>query len=151
MASLFQFSKNMRRRGRQLENASTGITRAGAKAALVAVVWGTPADKGVARSNWRIGIGAPPTAVIRAYAPGKKLGKGETANATASIRAGKARLNASLGSFGGGLKTSVYLVNNVPYIDKLNDGSSTQAAEGFIETAIFAAVGAIRGFRIFKF
>lgn len=151
MASLFQFSKNMFRRGRQLENASTGITRAAAKAALVAVVWGTPADKGVARSNWRIGLGAPPTAVIPAYSPGKKLGKGETANASAAIAAGRARLNLALGSGGGGLKKAVYLVNNVPYIDKLNDGSSAQASEGFIETAILAATGAIRGFRVFGF
>lgn len=151
MASLFQFSKNMYRRGRQLENASTGITRAGAKAALVSVVRNTPADKGVARSNWRIGIGAPPRSNIPAYAPGKKLGIMENANASAAIAAGKARLNASLGSFGGGLKRSVYLVNNLPYIDKLNGGSSTQAARGFVETAIFAATAAIRGFRIFKF
>lgn len=150
MASMIQFSKNMRRRGKQLENAATGITRAGAKAALIAVVFNTPADKGVARSNWRVGIGAPATAVIPAYSPGKKLGKGETANASAAIAAGKARLNASLGSFGGGLKTSVYLSNNVPYIEKLNEGSSDQAAEGFIQTAILAAVGAIRGFKIFR-
>jgi len=151
MASLFQFSKNMRRRGRQVENAATGVTRAAVGAALVAVVQGTPADKGVARSNWRIGLGAPATAVIPAYAPGKKLGRGETANAGAAIAAGKARLALPLGSAGGGLKTAVYLSNNVPYIEKLNGGSSTQAAKGFVETAIFAAVGAIRGFRVFRF
>ena len=151
MASLFQFSKNMFRRGRQVENAAPGITRAAATAALVAVVPTTPVDKGVARSNWRIGLGSPPTAVIPAYAPGKKLGIGETANAAAAIAAGRARLNLALGSVGGGLKKAIYLVNNVPYIDDLNRGTSSQASKGFIETAILAATGAIQGFRVFGF
>lgn len=42
------------------------------------------------------------------------------------------------------LPAPIYISNNVPYINKLNDGSSSQAPSGFVQTAISRAIrGAI--------
>lgn len=150
MATLIQFSRNIRRRGRQVVNSASRLVRGAAKVTLRSVVLATPVDTGVARSNWRVGIGAPATAVIGAYAPGKKLGLGETSNARAAIIAGNARIKLARGVSGVGLKTAIFISNNVPYIDSLNKGTSTQASKGFIQTAALEAELFIKGFRIFE-
>ena len=150
MATLIQFSRNIRKRGRQVVNSGSRVVRGTAKVSLRSLVMATPVDKGVARSNWRVGIGAPTSSVIEAYAPGKKLGINETANANAAIRAGNARINAVQGVSGVGLKTAIWISNAVPYLNKLNRGSSSQAALGFIQTALLEAQLFIRGFRVFE-
>jgi hypothetical protein len=149
MATLAQFSRNIRRRGSQVENSASRIVKAVAVRSLKSLVRNTPADKGVARSNWRVGIGAPTRAVIGAYAPGKNLGIGENANASAAINAGRARIN-SLRSSTRGLETSIYISNAAPYIEKLNNGSSTQVGKYFIQRALLEAQTELSGFRVFE-
>jgi len=149
MATLAQFSRNIRRRGSQIENSASRIVKAVSVRSLKSLVRNTPADKGVARSNWRVGIGAPTRSVIDAYSPGKNLGIGENANASAAINAGRARIN-SLRSSTRGLETSIYISNAAPYIEKLNSGSSKQASAGFIEIALLEAKVEIAGFRVFE-
>ncbi len=143
MATLLQFSKNMRSRASQIRNAPPRIIRRAAFAALKVVASGTPVDKGVARSNWRLSIGARTFAVIPAYSPGKNLGIGERGNLNAVLSAGRAKLlELKLGQ-------AVILTNNVDYIDDLNAGSSGQSSGGFIETAGAAARISIASTRIF--
>ena len=157
MATLAQFSRNIRKRGSQIENAGTRFTKAVAKRALRALVLATPVDTGRARSNWRVGIGASATAVIEPYAPGKKLGISEGANAGAAIAAGLARINSVRGASGrgGGLQTAIYISNNTPYIGNLpngrglNDGYSKQAPAGFIEAALLEARSVLPTLRVF--
>lgn len=155
MATLLQFSKNIRRRGRQVENGATELTRQVSKRTLRALVLATPVDTGEARSNWRVGIGAPATAVIPPYSPypkGSKAngqGTGEGANASAAIAAGNARINGVRGT-SGGLKTAIFITNNTRQIDFLNSGSSQQAPAGFVQVAAAEARAALAGFRIFK-
>jgi hypothetical protein len=67
----------------------------------------------------------------------------ETANANAAISAGLARINSVRGVSGVGLKTSVTITNNIPYLDKA-------MISGGIEVAIREAQATIRGFRIFS-
>ena len=149
MATLAQFSRNIRRRGSQIENSATRIVKATSSRALRSLVRNTPVDKGIARSNWRVGVGAPTRAVIAAYAPGSKLGINESANASAAISAGLARIQSVRGVSGRGLETAIYITNAVPYIGKLNSGSSTQAPAGFVETALLEAKAELAGFRVF--
>lgn len=151
MATIAQFSQNIRKRGSQIENAGTRVVKAAAKRCLKALVNATPVDKGVARSNWRVGVGGVPTAVIQAYAPGKKLGLGERANANAAIAAGYARIDGVSGvsGRGGGLKTAIYVVNNVPYIERLNGGYSAQAPAGFVQIALGEVRSVVSNFRVF--
>lgn len=148
MADLLQFSKNIRRRGRQIENSASELVRSMAKRTLRSLVQNTKADTGKARSNWRVGLGAAPTAVIDPYSPypkgSKANGRGaaETANAAAAIAAGNARINSVKGVSGVGLKTAVYITNNVPYLDKA-------LQPGAIEVSIREAQAVVRGFRVF--
>lgn len=148
MADLIQFSRNIRRRGRQVENSASELVRSMAKRSLRSLVQNTKADTGKARSNWRVGIGGSPSAVIEAYAPYPKgskangLGASETANASAAISAGSARINSVRGVAGVGLKTAITITNNVPYLDKA-------LLPGAVEVSIREAQIVLRGFKIF--
>lgn len=148
MAEGFQFSKNIRKRGRQVENAGARAVRRAARRVLKSLVYSTKVDKGVARSNWRVGIGAPTRAVIGAYYPYKKGSKGdgmgmsETANADAAISAGYEKIDTLRGLSGAGLKTSLYISNNISYLDKAMSG-------GTMTTAVLEAQSSLRSFKIF--
>lgn len=151
MASAAQFSQNIRKRSSQIKNGSIRLVKQVSNAALRNLVLATPVDKGVTRSNWRVGIGAPTRATIPAYSPGKKLGIGERANASATIAVGKSRINAvRVGA--GGLETSIYIANNSPAIDQLNiNGRSKQNSAGFVQRALLEArVEVIPNFKFFE-
>jgi len=155
VATLLQFSRNIRRRGRQTVNSASRITRSAAKAALKAAIEATPVDTGEARSNWRVGAGAPPTAIIppySAYPKGSKAngaGRSERANAAAAYAAGRAKIDLIKGVPGVGLKTAIYVVNNSRQIGPLNSGRSSQAPGGFIEAATAEARLTVATSRIF--
>lgn len=143
-----QFSKNIRRRGRQIVNAGTRMVKAGAKRTLRSLVYDTKVDTGKARSNWRVGSGQPTRAVIGPYVPYPKNSKangegiGETANAQATIAAGNARIDSVRGVSGVGLKTAIYITNNVEYLDRAFVG-------GAVEAAIIEGISGIRRIRVF--
>mgnify|MGYP003629484545 CR=1 FL=1 len=92
---------------------------------------GTPVDTGWARANWIANVATPVTeAVGSAEAP----------------TLAEAAQQASLGSvLGYKLRSGpVFISNNVPYILRLNDGSSKQAPAGFVQRAIQLAVTQLR-------
>lgn len=90
---------------------------------------GTPVDTGWARSNWIPSIGTSPESPA-----------GSKENVTDAQRlSGEGEV---LGyQFGQG---TVYITNNVPYIKDLNEGTSQQAPEGFVQKAIQEAVNGLR-------
>lgn len=101
----------------------------------------TPVDEGVAVSNWRIavggsGFGAEP---IPAYLPGSK-GSTQEANIAAAIEAAKIALK------GAQPRKALAIINRVPYIQRLNEGSSSQAPAGFIEEAILVGRNAVKDY-----
>lgn len=82
----------------------------------------TPVDTGRARSNWHLDSGAP--TVIKV-----EPGQGQTdeeAQAAAGTYTGK--------------DGAIHVSNNLPYIERLNDGYSQQAPAGFVQDAIQAAI-----------
>lgn len=89
---------------------------------------GTPVDTGWARNNWSIQIGTPREAPI---------GSRDQAGAARGAQ------EASKGSVLGYTTASadeVYITNNVPYITRLNEGTSQQAPKGFVQQAIRRAI-----------
>ena len=152
MTNGVQFSKNIRRRRRQFINATTRHTKQAAKASLKVFVNETPVDKGVARSNWRVGAGGRPTAVIPAYSPypaksrANGQGKAERANANAALAAGRSKINSVRGVPGVGLTTAIFIVNNVPYLNKINNRSSSV---GFLQKGFAVASARLKNARIF--
>lgn len=116
-----------------------GIVKAGATAAVKRVVETTPADTGQARSNWITTLDTPVSLTIAPYAPGTKLGLGETANAAAAIAQG----DAAVKGFSTSRNVSVIVQNNVPYIEGLNDGTISRQSSNMIEHGAQAAELAI--------
>ncbi|RTL04578.1 hypothetical protein EKK58_10260 [Candidatus Dependentiae bacterium] len=94
-----------------------------------AVVLATPVLTGRARSNWIPSLDKPVTKELKKESYDKT--GGEAIAAAQSVAAGI--------KFG----SDVYISNNLPYINRLNQGHSQQAPAGFVEKAVQAAKGAI--------
>ena len=91
----------------------------------------TPVDTGWARANWVPRVRTPIDEAV-----GSPDGGGISA-AQAAANSGIAQvLNYRLS------QGRVFVSNAVPYIERLNDGSSTQAPAGFVQVAIRKAVNA---------
>jgi len=90
---------------------------------------GTPVDTGWARSNWIPAIGVP----VRDPAGSR------SAVTTSAQQAGVASLLSYTRD-----KGTVFISNNVHYINKLNAGSSSQAPAGFVQVAIIKAIGSLQ-------
>lgn len=102
------------------------ITRAGLD--LTANLVGeTPVDTGWARANWIPNIGTPVTQ------PDGSRTRG--AISTSGQEAGKAKLLGFKLTQG-----NIYITNNVPYITKLNAGSSKQAPSMYVEAQVTKTV-----------
>lgn len=90
----------------------------------------TPVDTGWARANWILKIGGPSegTAGTRAEAESGHIDSTPQDAGVLAVAAGYK------------LGPPIYETNNVPYIGKLNAGSSTQAPAAFVQGAIVRAV-----------
>lgn len=91
----------------------------------------TPVDTGWARANWVPNIGSPagPTQ------PDGGPEDSDVRSAAFSQSAGQAQLLGYSIQFG-----KIYIASGVPYIERLNAGSSQQAPAGFVERAVEKAV-----------
>ena len=93
---------------------------------------GTPVDTGWARVNWVPNVGSPAIGVAgsRKSVTGAAQKTGESKVLSYKLTSGK-----------------IHITNNVPYILRLNDGSSQQAPRAFVQTAIKNAVQRTLGSR----
>lgn len=89
----------------------------------------TPVDTGRARGNWFAGISKP----IRTIDPDRKASSAvvEGVNAINSAKAIE--------------YPEIIISNNLPYIERLNDGHSTQAPKKFVESEIDRVVRVTSG------
>lgn len=105
----------------QLEDATEEATVSMALNIHGGLVEETPVDTGWARSNWLPSVGVPRRDTVGE--PGKPndaaAGLGQSEVADWKIADGP-----------------IYVTNNVPYIQRLNAGSSTQAPSGFVEGVV---------------
>lgn len=72
----------------------------------------TPVDTGRARSNWHLDIGVPTVQLVE---PGGDIAP-------------------SLSTYT--IDQTIFISNNLPYIQRLNEGHSSQAPAGFVEDAV---------------
>jgi hypothetical protein len=84
------------------------------------VILKTPVDTGRARANWQVAIGAAPDGTLEL----------EDKSGTATISAATASAS--------GLRAGdvIFLVNNLPYIQRLEDGYSGQSPAGMVGLSI---------------
>lgn len=142
MATLRQFAARIRRRSKQVEDGVDRLVKKVALAVDQAVVLSTPVDTGRARSNWRVGVGSPERGTIEPYAPGNRLGVGETANASAALAQAKGAIPTRRQG------QDIYISNNLDYIEPLNEGSSAQAPAQFVEEAVAVGRDLVRRTRV---
>lgn len=140
--TLENFTRRIRIRADNVPRAVNRIVRQCALAVDQALVLGTPVDTGRARSNWIVSVGQPVLTDRPPYAPGSLLGLNETANARAAIDHAKSVILQRQP------EQTIYITNNVPYIEKLNRGYSAQAPAMFVERAVEAGITAVAGARL---
>lgn len=142
MPNLSEFSRRITLRGRKVTEGADALTRRVALAADQAVVMSTPVDTGRARSNWIASLGGPASATIDAYAPGE-AGSTEAANTQAALDQGEAVIRGYRGE-----GQEIHITNNLPYIQRLNDGYSAQAPANFVEQAVLEALQVVQFGRV---
>lgn len=138
---LNQFSRRISLLGRRVAENSDDLTRKVALAADQAVVSGTPVDKGRARSNWIAQLNNAPSDIIEAYTPGEGGSTGAQNTQAAQAQAEAVIRNYRYGD-------EIHLTNNLPYIQRLNDGYSPQAPANFVESAVMEAAQVVQFGRI---
>lgn len=139
LLDLARFMEGMKAPGVRLAN---NKAIAIADAIIIDLAQNTPADVGTAVSNWQVTLDNPAPDVIDAFSPSKKgrVLKGVWVHAvdpTITIQANAPILIDNARNI---LQTkepgeTVYITNNLEYIQKLNQGSSLQAPAGFVERA----------------
>lgn len=96
----------------------------------------TPIDTGNAAANWLLRVGTPSEQVFDA-----RTNKGSANAAVARGISQVARYRLAQGA--------VFVTNNVAYIERLNDGYSSQEPAGWIQRGIARAVQLVSRRRIF--
>lgn len=114
-----------------------------AASVLETAVTATPVDTSQAKSRWQAGLGVAPDAVYGPFFPGSH---GSTAgpSSEAAINAGRVVImRAQPGQ-------TIFVGNNVPYINRLNNGYSKQAPANFVQRAASQGIRALHGLRLIK-
>jgi len=134
MATPEEFNRRMARLAASAAEGADRVVRKAALAADQAVVMATPVDTGRARANWIAALDAASSEV-----------KGEPSNPGSGANSALTQGRATIAGYDGDENSEIHLTNNLPYIGRLNDGSSRQAPRQFVRTAVEAGIRAVRG------
>lgn len=132
MADLKGFAKNIEVRAKRFEGNIQKLVRKVALSVDTAVVLSTPVDTGRARANWQVGLGSVPGGTVDTPGSAEQGASSALTNAQNVIATYK----------GTG---TIHIINNLHYIEALNNGHSRQAPAGFVEIAVVAGIDAIEG------
>lgn len=111
-----------------------------AETVVASLAYDTPVDVSTALSNWQVSVGTPVVADRAAFYPGEK-GSTYKQSASAAIDAARVRLAAKKPG------ETIYISNLLPYIRKLNGGSSKQHPGNFVEAAVIRGRDYLRKLR----
>lgn len=100
------------------------------------VIMRTPVDTGRARANWMFSIGTPDRSTTDALDTTTGTNSGGVGNSVA-----KANLSTALANYDPFKNPIIYFTNSVPYIGKLEYGSSKQAPQGMIRLTVAEFMG----------
>lgn len=134
MATPEEFSRRMGDLATRVAKNADRTVRKAALAADQAVVMQTPVDTGRARANWIAALDAP----------------ADEAVSSEDKSGGKAMKQAAgvVASYDGDRNTAIHITNNLPYIQRLDEGSSYQAPAGFVRLALRRGIAAVKGARL---
>lgn len=135
--TLLDLAKNLERYSKELPKKASALSVMVATTLVEELTEITPVDTSNAISNWQVRIGAPVTTERAPYYSGHK---GSTAGMSEDATVIAAKITLKRKKPG----QLLYISNNAPYIQDLNDGSSKQAPPGFVEGAVENARDLIR-------
>jgi hypothetical protein len=132
--NLKSFAKRMREVARGIEINTTDRQRVAALIVNQTIVLATPVDTGRARGNWVASLGGPVTSILDTE---DKSGQETISRNNSTIGRSKPH-------------GDIWLSNNLPYISRLNEGSSSQAPAMFVEQAIQIGLRSSRSQKIVR-
>ena len=106
------FKVDLRKFADSVDEDAATLTRSLALQIFTSVVRRTPVDKGIARASWVLSVGKPAPQV----------------STTAAAISGPS----GIAGFNWNLKADIYISSFIPYIQKLENGSSKQAPTGMV-------------------
>lgn len=127
------FGSDMRNATKRIEDAHNKIARAATLDYFSGTIKDTPVDTGRARGGWTVGVGTEP-----ADSPERLDKEGAAASAEVMAKTPK------------GAGQEVFMINNLPYILELENGSSKKAPDGMVRRNL-ARVQRIVNIAIAKF
>ena len=122
-----RLASDMAKLAKRVEKGAPKVVRQASLQILTNVTLATPVDTGRARSNWIVSINRP-----------SQLIRPEILKAGSAINAGASEIKQAVAG------KSIWIQNNLSYINRLNDGWSKRAPAGFVEKAIKAALSSLR-------
>lgn len=131
MSTINIFAKEMDDIALEVERNTLKITRRVSLDVVQYLAYTTPQLSGQASGNWKTTVGSPAS----------DWDEGPS-NPNVSISAARAAL-ATLGK-----DQEVYIANNVPYIERLNEGYSGKAPVGFVEAAELVGLDSIERLKL---
>lgn len=134
MADLSDLAKRMRARAARAQPVIAGVVKKLVVEIVEEVAPATPIDTGQAQANWMTFVGTAP----QFY----KANMAANAAAAESIQMAQ-QVMAQWNGVG-----DIHIVNNVPYIAKLNAGTSQQAPKLFVQAAVLRARYSLKSVRI---
>lgn len=114
------FSSDLKKFADKTEKNAEKLVRGTALAVFGSVIKRTPVDTGRARGNWQTDVGRMPDGVTERDDKSGAAASKETIINTADFKLGQ----------------PIFLINNLPYIRRLEDGSSTQAPAGMVKVTV---------------
>lgn len=127
--SLLDLANSLYKKADEIEKAASDLAIGVALTIVGDLAIKTPVDTSKALSNWQVTLDNPANNTIPPYYPGSD---GSTFSASAAETLSKAKIALRDKKPG----ESIFITNNLPYINKLNEGSSKQEPAGFAERAI---------------
>lgn len=101
----------------------------------------TPVDTSQALSNWQVSFNGPYAPIISGGHYKGYAGSTQSASAEETIRRADAVLQNKIPG------AVIFIANMLPYIRKLEEGSSLQARTGFVQQSLLAGRIALRGYK----
>lgn len=144
MASdLKSLSKWLDKLGQRVVEGAENLNKETVVAVINRLAEATPVDTGLARSNWQVGVGVMPSGTRKPFAPIPSRWKppypaGGSRSERRNLLGVSSAAQGALRGYKDG--QSIYITNNLPYIERLDAGHSPQSPAGWIRAGFRAGV-----------
>lgn len=138
---LLHLARDMTRLAKKVDRAGSDAAVVVGKAIVKYLAYHTPVDTSQALSNWQVSFNGPYAPLIKGGHFTGSAGSTQAASAEETIRRADVIFKNKIPG------AQVFISNMLPYIRRLEDGSSLQARTGFVQQSLLAGRIALRGYK----